>query len=272
MSSRVLKLRWPAKCSACSTSLAAGTRALWDAQARSVTCIACRSGALQPAVADRPCSQLERGRPGASAARAHHHRRSNREARTRTAHPRIGGLLLALRPQPQHESAWLQGALGERAIASYLERRTARGPTIVLYDRRMPGSRANIDVLAIAPTGVYVIDAKAIKGKVRVARPLLSAERLLIEGRNRTKLIDGLERQISAVRDTLSAAGYPNLPVLGVLCFTKADFPLLGTLEIRGHRLHHRRALAKRLNRKGTLTPMAIGALAGQLAAALPPA
>lgn len=272
MSSRVLKLRWPTKCIACSSSLAAGTRAWWDAQERSVTCMTCRTAALQPAVADRPCGRLERGQPGASATRVHRHRRSNREARTRMDHPLIGGLLLALRDEPQHESAWRQGALGERAIASYLDRRTANGPAIVLYDRRMPGSRANVDVLAIAPTGVYVIDAKAIKGKVRVAKPLFSAERLLIEGRNRTKLIDSLERQISAVRDALSAARHPDVPVLGVLCFTKADFPLLGTLEIRGHRLHHRRALAKRLNRKGTLTPAAIDALAGELAAALPPA
>jgi hypothetical protein len=272
MSSRVLKLRWPAKCIACSASLSAGTRTWWDAQERSVTCMACRSAAFEPAVADRPCSQLERGRPGASAAREHRHRRSNREARTRRNHPLIGGLLLALRDAPQNESAWRQGAIGERAIASYLERRTASGPAIVLYDRRMPDSRANIDVLAIAPTGVYVIDAKAIKGKVRVARPLLSAERLLIEGRNRTKLIDGLERQISAVRDALSAAGHPDVPVRGALCFTKAELPLLGTRKIRGHRLLGRRALAKTLNSKGALTSTTIDALAQALAGALTPA
>jgi hypothetical protein len=272
MSSRVLNLGWPAKCSVCRASLAAGTRAWWDAQAGAVTCMACHSGALQPAVADRLPSELDRGRPGASATREHRHRRSNREARTRSDHPLIGGLLLALRTEPQHESAWLKGALGERAIATYLERRTAKGPTIVLYDRRMPGSRANIDVLAIAPTGVYVIDAKAIKGKVRVAKPLLSAERMLIEGRNRTKLIDGLERQISAVREMLKAAGQSDVPVLGVLCFTKADFPLLGTLEIRGHRLLHRRALAKKLNNKGALTSTTIDAVARTLAHVLIPA
>jgi hypothetical protein len=74
----------------------------------------------------------------------------------------------------------------------------------------MPGSHANIDVPAIAPTGLYVIDVKANRGKVRVAIPLLSAERLLIEGRNQTKMIDGLERQICAVRDALSAGGHPD--------------------------------------------------------------
>lgn len=272
MSSRILKLRWPAKCRVCRTSLPAGTRAWWDAQARAMTCTACRSLVLRPAVAEPPRTPLERGRPGASATREHRQRRCNREARTRSAHPRIGGLLLALRHAPQHESAWRQGALGEKAVAAYLERRTANGPAIVLYDRCMPGTRANIDLLAVAPTGVYVVDVKANKGKLRVATPLLSAERLLIEGRNRTKLIDGLERQISAVRDSLSAAGEPYVPVVGVLCFTKADFPLIGTLKIRGHRLLHLRALAKKLNNKGALTPTAIDALAGTLAAALPPA
>jgi hypothetical protein len=156
--------------------------------------------------------------------------------------------------------------------AGDLERRTANAPAIVLYDRRMPGSRANIDVLAIAPTGVYMIDAKAIKGKVRVAKPLFSAERLLIEGRNRTKLIDGLERQICAVRDALSAAGHPDAPVRGALCFTKAELPLLGTRKIHGHRLLGRRALARTLNSSGALTPRTIDALAQALADALTPA
>ncbi len=39
----------------------------------------------------------------------------------------------------------------------------------------MPGGHGNIDHLAVAPTGVFVIDAKDIKGKVRVANPLFAA-------------------------------------------------------------------------------------------------
>jgi hypothetical protein len=177
-----------------------------------------------------------------------------------------------LRGAPQHESAWERGARGEEAIGAYLERHTASGPAIVLYDRRMPDTRANIDVIAVAPTGVYVIDVKANEGNVSVVKSLLTRERLLIAGRNRTKLIDGLERQISATRHALGATGYSNIPVLGVLCFTKAMFPPLGTLNIRQHRLLHSRALARKLNRKGPLTPMTIDVVARALAEAFTPA
>jgi hypothetical protein len=204
--------------------------------------------------------------------REYQRRKSKREARTRKAHPRIGGLLLALRGAPQHESAFRRGELGEQSLATSLERRTADGPAIILYDRRMPGARGNIDLLAIAPTGVYVIDAKAIKGKVRIGRPLFGREKLMIAGINRTKLIDGLDRQVAAVHGALAGTGQPDLSVLGVLCFTKADLPLLGSRRIRGHQLLYCRGLAKKLNGKGAMTTAAIDALARTLAAALPPA
>ena len=181
-------------------------------------------------------------------------------------------MLLALRGTPQHESAFHLGELGEQAVAASLEQRTAHGPAIILNDRRMPGGHGNIDHLAIAPTGVFVIDAKNIKGKVRVAKPLFGAAKLRIAGRNRTKLIDGLDRQVSAVRDALEANGHAGVPVQGVLCFTTADLPLLGTLKMRGHLLLHSRVLAKRLNANGPLQSPAIEALAHSLTAALPPA
>ena len=216
--------------------------------------------------------ELDRGQPGASVAREYQRRRSNREARTREAHPRIGGLLLALREAPQHESAFHRGDLGEKAVAESVEQRIADGPAVLLHDRGMPGGRGNVDHLAIAPTGVFVIDAKDIKGKVRIARPLFRAKKLLISGHNRTKLIDGLDRQVAVVRAALDDNGHPDVPVQGVLCFTKADLPLLGTLKMRGHLLLYRKALAKRLNADGPLESPAIDALAHTLVEALPPA
>jgi hypothetical protein len=41
----------------------------------------------------------------------------------------------------------------------------------VLHDRRIPGSRANIDHIAIAATGVWVIDSKRYKRKLQIATP-----------------------------------------------------------------------------------------------------
>jgi nuclease-like protein len=115
----------------------------------------------------------------------------------------------------------------------------------------MPHGRGDIDHIAIAPSGIYVIDTKDWAGSVRVRRPLFGAPKLLIAGRDRTHLIDGLEGQIAAVRAALATNADMDLPIQGVLCFTRADLPLLGTTRLRGHLLIYRKALAKRLNADG---------------------
>ncbi len=256
MPSRVMKLRRDDVCRQCRTALPKGTRAYWDAEARTVACLGCLA------------SEPDRGRAGASAAREYSRRRAGREARVRQQHPRIGRLLLTLGSQPQHEHAWEIGSRGEQQVGRSLDRHTSKGPAIVLHDRRMPASRANIDHLAVAPRGVFVIDAKANKGKVRIARPLFDKPRLTIAGRNRTKLVDGLDRQVDAVRRALARHDH-DVPVHGFLCFTDADLPLLGAGKIRGHRLRYCRATARELNRSGPLAPAAIAA---ELEACFPPA
>src|SRR6185295_94323 len=101
-------------------------------------------------------SDFDPGIAGASGKREYERRRAKREAQTRDRHPRIGGLLLKLQNAPEHEQAWARGAAGEEELAASLARRCPEA--IVLHDRRMPVSRANIDHLAIVPSGVYVID------------------------------------------------------------------------------------------------------------------
>ena len=81
------------------------------------------------------------------------------EARTREAHPHLGGLLVAIQQAPQHETAWARGADGEARVAAALEKHLD-SHTVVLHDRSIPGTRANIDHIAIAPSGAWVIDAK----------------------------------------------------------------------------------------------------------------
>jgi len=269
MPSRVLSLRRPDTCIECHRHLSAGMSAWWDAQARQVTCIACLAAA-QATPAETLAPALDRGRPGASVGREYRRRRGNRESRTRERHPHIGGLLLTVRKPPQSEIAFRRGEDGELSICAYLERRTAPGPAVMLHDRRMPRGHGNIDALAVAPAGVFVIDAKNTKGDVRVSNPLIGSAKLMIRGRNRTRLIDGLERQVTVVRAAVDDAGHAEVPVHGVLCFTaRAEFPLIGGKRIRGFRLHHRWALARRLNRRGELSPAAIEELARTLASAL---
>lgn len=271
MASRILKLRRADVCVLCGTSIDAGTEAWWDAGTKTVTCIACHRRTGQPPSSKQP-ELLERGHAGASARREYERRRTSREASVRGAHRHVGGLLLWLQDAPQHETAFRTGGLGEVAVGESLDRRTAEGPAIILHDRRMPQARGNIDHVAIAPAGVFVIDAKAHSGKVQIDRPLFGSTKLRIAGRDRTGLIDGLDRQVAAVRDALDRAGRVDVPIQGVLCFTNADLPLLRTLRMRGHVLLYRKALAARLNADGKLRADEIEAIAHGLAHDLPPA
>lgn len=186
----------------------------------------------------------------------------------RERHPRIGGLLLALSGQPQHEVAWQLGARGEETVARLLASRLHPG-VIVLHDRAVRGTRANVDHIAVAPSGVWVIDSKHHKGKVAVSRPLFGDAKLTIAGRDKTKLIDGLERQVDSVRQALPRLA-PAVPIHGALCFLNAELPLLGTPAVRGFPLLHPKGLAKRINARGGMTDREVRVVAVALADRMP--
>lgn len=61
---------------------------------------------------------------------------------------------------------WLRGAVGEQATARILQGLSARR-WVVLHDLAVPGSRANIDHVVIGRTGVWVIDSKTTRSRVR---------------------------------------------------------------------------------------------------------
>ncbi len=174
------------------------------------------------------------------------------------------------------ELSWATGSKGEQILAETLARHCPTVP--VLHDRRIPGSRANIDHLAFAATGVYVIDTKRYRGRIRVEKPLFGEPRLLIAGRDRTKLIAGLEDQVDVVRAALAGVA-GDVPVHGCLCFVvpegllgKVGLPALRTLRINGLPLYHSRRLARRLNRPGPLVAELARELRDELALRLPPA
>jgi hypothetical protein len=117
-----------------------------------------------------------------------------------------------------------------------------------------------------------VIDTKDWHGKVGVENPLFGSPKLLVNGWNRTDEIDGLDRQVEAVRAALTAAAHAEAPVQGVLCLTKADLPLLMTQRMRRHLLLYRKALAERLNAAGGWDQARIRQIAQKLHESFPPA
>lgn len=197
---------------------------------------------------------------GASARKEHERRRMARERATRERHPRIGGLLIALGRAPAHERAWQRGAEGEERAAARLERLLSGCGVVLLHDRQIPGSRANIDHLAIGPGGITVIDTKRLGGRVEVHGRGEHAK-LRVGRRDRSKLLDGAQRQLVAV-----SAVADGIDVRGALCFVETSgLPLLGRLWPRGILIDGPRGVARLSRRPGTLDAAGIDSLVATL-------
>jgi hypothetical protein len=166
---------------------------------------------------------FDAGFPGASAHREHARRKERYEERTRDAHPIVGEFLLRFRQRPGHIDAWRVGANAEARLGEKLD--SLRDDCVVaLHDRRIPGSKANIDHVVVSATGVYVIDAKRYKGKVErrdVGGWFRTDHRLYVSSRDRTKLVVGMARQVAAVRQALSGR---DVPIQPVVCFIDAEW------------------------------------------------
>ncbi|MFB7892173.1 nuclease-related domain-containing protein [Microbacterium sp. NPDC056044] len=212
-----MRLRYAGTCRLCARELPAGADAVYGRGSKTVRCLDCATA-----------TAADSGAAGASARREYERRRDRREQRIRTDHPKLGGLILALTDDPQSTKAWERGAVGEELMARRLN--DLPDTFRVLHDRRIRGTRANIDHIAIGPTGVWVIDAKryahkrpALRIEGGINRPRV--ESLRIGGRDGTKLVRGVQSQVERVT---AALGETSLPVAGVLCFLEADWPLIG--------------------------------------------
>lgn len=228
-----MKLRYAGSCWRCGMRLEAGVTADYDRASKTVACIACAPRRAIPERAestetpryaitpDVPVElEVVDGTAGGSAVREFDRRHEARRDRVQGAHPKIGKFLLAVFDDPQSTTAWSVGAIGEQRLGEALA--AIAGPSVrVLHDRRIPKTTANIDHMVVCPAGVFIIDAK----RYRDARPELRVEggiirpreeMLIVGGRDRTKLVQGMHKQLGLVRAAL--ADQPDVPVHGVLC------------------------------------------------------
>jgi hypothetical protein len=265
MSVGIIRLRYPATCVGCGTALLRDTRAIRDTETKAITCVTC---------APRSDVEIDRGTAGASAAREWRRRHDRREREVRDRYGKLGGVVLALTDDPQTTTAWVAGANGESGLGAQLDRLRDEG-IAVIHDRRLPRSRANVDHIVVAPSGVFVVDAKNYRGRVRVVDRggfFAHDQRLYVGRRDQTKLVAGLAPQAAAVRAALGAE-HADVPVWRALCFVSADFDLFAcTLVVEGAYVVAPRALGKLLRTEGRLDRASIERIEGRLALALPPA
>ena len=245
-----MRLRFAGVCRLCGISLPAGTEAIYESGTKSVRCLECPGVTeAQPRNAEPSVQQplaRESGVAGSSARREYERRKAKDEERLRRKWGRLGGLAVALSDERQSTKAWDRGAIGEERLGVVLDALASEG-LAVLHDRRIPGTKASIDHVAITPAGIWVIDAKRYKGRPElkieggILRPRV--EKLLVGKRDCTKLVDGVLKQVDVVREVTG-----DVPVTGALCFIDADWPLIGgAFPTRGVQVLWPKRLAKAL-------------------------
>lgn len=263
-----MRLRYAGICARCGLALGRDAEALYDAQARTVRCVEC------PTPSDEgQQTAFEGGVAGASALREFDRRKAAREIKVkRQLGSFLGGVTLAITPEPQSTRAWQRGALGEQKLGRAL---AAVADLRVLHDRRVPGTKGNIDHLLVSRSGVFVVDAKMYTGEIRVRdRGGLFAtdERLYVGRRDCSELAENMEWQVNAVRAALEASALPTMPrVTPVLCFVDGDWPLLFRRDsYRNVRLEGARSIIKLIARDPVLDVAAMHEIALLLMAKFP--
>jgi hypothetical protein len=173
-------------------------------------------------------------------------------------------------------ATWGKGSEGESRLAGYIAREVGDG-VIALHDRLIPGTRGNIDHIFVSRTGVWVVDAKAYKGKIvrREVGPLWRRDNeLYIGGRNRTQLAKGVARQVDAAIAALrSDESLHGTDVHAVLCLVESEWALLDSpFQLGNVWVMYPGALKKRLRKNDSLSPEAMERIARRLDPSLPPA
>jgi hypothetical protein len=277
----IIRLRYADACSKCSTALPARTQAHWEKATKAVTCLQCdpvqRVGAteiLESIVTEEEPSALikpESGEAGASARTKYERLHQKRDEMLDRRYGRFAGVVKFLSDDPQSTRAWAKGSSGEQLLAAAIEKRIG-DRAVILNDRKIPRSSANIDHLVIASTGVWVIDAKKYTG--RLQRRDKGGWRKIdyhvyVNGRDQTKLVGGLHKQAAVVR---TALGDLEVPIHSAICFVEAEWDFfLKPFQIESVWITYGRHLSEMIGGEGPLSADRVLEVGNELAAKLPP-
>jgi hypothetical protein len=186
---------------------------------------------------------------------------------------RVGGWVTRFGAVPQSTRAWGIGARGEELLAAAL----ASVPgLIVLHDRRVPGTRGNLDHIVVAPAGVFVVDAKHLEGTIEVRDYggwFRTDLRLTVGRRNKSSLAANMGWQVESVTKALTDASVDPMPsITPVLCFVDGSWPLFRPPSVfEGLLLESERSIVPLFTASAALDDASIDRIARLLAAAFPP-
>jgi len=266
---RKLSIRNPECCSVCKNEFPSRTVLWCETSSKTLRCIPChldQSNILAKQVGID-------GTAGSSAAKEYKKRKASYENKIRSEHPVLGEFIARFGDEPHTVKAWKKGQKGEQGVAGVIDELAVGKHWRVLHDRRIPGTKANIDHIVINSAGVWVVDAKNYRGLVRQEHSggwLGSKEvhKLYVGDRDCTSLIGGVNWQVSLVNDAIKR----QTAVTGVLAFYKAKWPWIDKpLEINGVVINSK-GLKHILTQPGDLSPSTIDKYASLLAQNFPSA
>ena len=238
---KLIRAKKISSCEVCKRKVPTGEPIYWSRSSSTIRC-----------EADRPVDINDGegnvvGVAGASARRQYKSKANWDEGAINKRFPKIGRVLNLFNDDPQSTMAWKQGAEGEEAVGEFLATLAKNNGYVLLNDRRIRGSKANIDHILITEKAVFVIDAKNYRGLVSVEYESFFSKKeiLKIDGKDRTKLVLGVQKQVSLVREALSDEIRSPESIQGVLAFFAADWPLISPAkQILDIKLNGRKGLA----------------------------
>jgi hypothetical protein len=164
-------------------------------------------------------------------------------------------------------------------MAKYLHSELG-GQAVVLNDRSIPNSFANIDHVVVAPSGIWIIDSKLWNGRIRIksGRGLLNPrQRLVVGDRDESGRTERIYSQVIPIANLLNDPGIPIHPALVFIDGNWGTSTALRAVrnrpyEILGVTIGWPKAIVRKIQETGPLAAEVVATIAMQLDAALAPA
>ena len=121
-------------------------------------------------------------------------------------------------------TTWQKGATGEYLLGLKL-REQLSADEVVLSNRSVPDTGADVDFIVVASSGVWVIDAKNWEGTVSYRSPSFfdGRSRLFVGHDDRSRAVEDIYKLVIPVANTVDD---PSVPLHPALVFVEADWSL----------------------------------------------
>jgi hypothetical protein len=189
----------------------------------------------------------------------------------------VGGSSAIREARSRRDPKWTKGGAGEYLMDLSLHKRVNEG-AVILTDRCLPGTKSNIDHVVVAPSGVWIIDAKTWRGKIEYKSTSVFGleKRLFVGGKDRTSAVEAIFNLVIPVAQII---GDKSVPIKPALVFIDGEWSDASTARIVTSKPYQHltvliswpKAIWKKINEAGPLTAADIKRIGEHLDSVLRP-